>query len=84
MKWDKTTKDKISYTVAVIAFLFGIALTTAGFIVAPLGIIDGSVLWVFAQCLLYSASIFGIGLYVNNQFTHIKRKLGITEEKDDE
>jgi hypothetical protein len=66
MKWDKTTKDKISYIVATLAFVFGIGLTVAGFVVAPLGIIDSSVLWVLGQCLTYSGAVFGVGLYVNN------------------
>lgn len=67
MKWDKATKDKISYGVAVLAFLFGMCLTVAGFVVAPLGIIDSSVLWVLGQCLTYSGAVFGVGLYVNNK-----------------
>ena len=67
MKWDKNTKDKISYSIAALAFVFGMALTVAGFIVAPLGVIDSSVLWVLGQCLTYSGAVFGVGLYVNNQ-----------------
>lgn len=67
MKWDKNTKDKISYCIASLAFLFGMAITVAGFIVSPLGIIHSSVLWVLGQCLTYSGAVFGVGLYVNNQ-----------------
>lgn len=67
MKWDKNTKDKISYGIAVLSFILGMGLTIAGFIVAPLGIIDSSVLWVLGQCLTYSGAVFGVGLYVNNK-----------------
>ena len=75
MKWNKETKDKISYTVAVIAFVFGMALTIAGFIVNPLGVIDSSVLWVLGQCLTYSGAVFGIGLYVNNKAEEINNMI---------
>ena len=67
MKWNKNTKDKISYCIASLGFIFGIAITVAGFITAPLGIIHSSVLWVLGQCLTYSGAVFGVGLYVNNQ-----------------
>lgn len=66
MKFDKQKKDIISYTMATLSFVFGLALTIAGFIVAPLGIIDSSVLWVLGQCLTYSGAVFGVGLYINN------------------
>jgi hypothetical protein len=41
-----TTKEKISYIFAALAFICGWALTIAGFIVPPTGEIAGSVLWV--------------------------------------
>lgn len=72
MKWDKETKDKISYIVASLAFLFGIGLTIAGFIVHPLGIVDDSVLWVLGQCLVFSGGVFGVGLYINNKMQEVK------------
>jgi hypothetical protein len=53
----------------------GSALSVAGFIVPPVGEISDSVLWFFAQCLIYAGSIFGITIYVNNKinskFNHI-------------
>lgn len=72
MKWNKETKDKISYIVASLAFLFGIGLTIAGFIVNPLGIVDDSVLWVLGQCLVFSGGVFGVGLYINNKMQEVK------------
>ena len=72
MKWNKETKDKISYIVASLAFLFGIGLTIAGFIVHPLGIVDDSVLWVLGQCLVFSGGVFGVGLYINNKMQEVK------------
>lgn len=52
----------------------GVGLSIAGFIVPPTGQIHDSVLWFFAQCLLYAGSIFGIGLYVNGKFNHLADK----------
>lgn len=72
MKWNKETKDKISYIVASLAFLFGIGLTIAGFIVHPMGIVDDSVLWVLGQCLVFSGGVFGVGLYINNKMQEVK------------
>jgi hypothetical protein len=46
MKWNKNTKEIVSYIFAAFSLLFGFALTTAGFIVDPLGIVSDSVLWI--------------------------------------
>lgn len=49
----------------------GVGLSVAGFIVEPTGQIHDSVLWFFAQCLIYAGSIFGIGIYVNTKFNSL-------------
>lgn len=66
-------KDSVATWSAVGMLAFGIAITTAGFIIPPSGEIHDSVLWVLGQALLYSGGIFGITLYT-------KRKLGEIEE----
>lgn len=75
MKWSKTIKDEISYLMATLAFLFGMAMTICGFIVSPVGEIHNSVLWVLGQSLTYSGGVFGIGLYVNNSKQEIKSEI---------
>ena len=62
----------------------GLALTVAGFVVAPLGVISDSVLYVLAQCLIYAGSIFGIGLYVNTKIDVLKRQIqkGASDAQD--
>ena len=56
----------------------GVGLSTAGFFVAPVGAIHDSVLWFFAQCLIYAGSIFGVSIYVtgkvNKAITNFKQK----------
>lgn len=44
------------------SFGSGIGLAIAGMLIAPIGIIDGSVLIMSGQCLVFSAGILGIKL----------------------
>lgn len=70
----KDTKETIQIGSAVGMLVAGVGLSIAGFIVPPTGEIHDSVLWFFAQCLLYAGGIFGIGLYVNGKFNHLADK----------
>ena len=49
----------------------GISLAVAGFITPPLGEISDSVLWFFAQCLLYAGSVFGLRAYVDRKLADV-------------
>ena len=64
----KQTKESVQTASAVGMLAAGVGLSVAGFIVDPAGEIHDSVLWFFAQCLLYAGGIFGIRLYVNGRF----------------
>lgn len=77
-------KEAIQYATAVGMLVAGLALTVAGFVVAPLGVISDSVLYVLAQCLIYAGSIFGIGLYVNTKIDVLKRQIqkGTSDAQD--
>ena len=55
--------------------LAGVALSVAGFLVPPVGEISDSVLWFFAQCLIYAGSIFGVSIYVQSKFTELKEEM---------
>lgn len=59
----KETKESIQIWSAVGMLVVGVVLVIAGFIVAPPGEVSESVLWFFAQCLIFAGSIFGIGIY---------------------
>ncbi len=59
----KETKESVQIWSAVGMLAVGVALVIAGFIVSPTGEVSESVLWFFAQCLIYAGSIFGIGIY---------------------
>jgi len=69
------TRTRIQYATAVVMLAIGAALSVAGFIVPPTGEIADSVLWFFAQCLIYAGSIFGVSTYVHGKFTELSREL---------
>lgn len=75
MKWNKDTKEVIAYIFAAVALVFGLALTFAGFLVIPTGIVDQSVLWALGQCLAFAGGITGISLQIDNAKQHIKAEL---------
>ena len=63
----RETKEDVQVWTAVGMLIAGVGLSVAGFLVEPLGIIHDSVLWFFAQCLVYAGSIFVFFIYVNGR-----------------
>lgn len=62
------TITKIQTAVALAAFIAAVAFGIAGFVVPPPGEIHDSVLYLVAQFLLLTASIFGVGaMFTNNK-----------------
>ncbi len=53
---------------------FGAGLSVAGFAVAPVGEIAPSVTNIFAQCLIYAGSIFGVGAVVGLCLHNLRHK----------
>lgn len=76
----KEAQTNIQYATAVAMLMAGAGLSIAGFIVPPTGEISDSVLWFFAQCLIYAGSIFGIGIYVKGKFDAFARQLSVNDE----
>lgn len=76
----KELQTNIQYATAVAMLFAGAGLSIAGFIVPPTGEISDSVLWFFAQCLIYAGSIFGIGIYVKGRFDAFARQLSVNGE----
>lgn len=81
-------KDTIAVTSAMVMLLFGIALTTAGFVIPPTGEIHESVLWVLGQALIYAGSIFGIAYYargvVDRRIAEIEDKYRLSKDEPKE
>ena len=52
---------------AVGLLLAGVILSYAGFYAPPIGVISESVLWFFAQCLLYAGAALGIDVVIEQK-----------------
>ena len=70
----QNTKDTIQYSSAIGMLIAGVGLSIAGFIVPPTGQIADSVLYFFAQCLIYAGSIFGISIYINGKIDSFRKE----------
>lgn len=79
----RETKDKIQYGSAVMVLVAGVGLSIASFVVSK-GEIHESVLWFFAQCLMYSGATFGIAIYITDRFKRIETKLFDNKKQDNE
>ena len=75
MKWNKNTKEIVSYVFAAVSLVFGFALTTAGFIVDPTGIVSDSVLWILGQCFVFAGAVTGVALSVDAVKKQVKNEL---------
>ena len=63
------TITTIQVTVAIAAFVAAIGFGIAGFVIPPPGQIHDSVLYLVAQFLVPTASIFGVGaMFTNHKF----------------
>lgn len=57
---------------AIILLTFGIILAFVALLMPPPGEIHDSVLYIFAQILIYCGSIFGIDCYITQRFKNLK------------
>lgn len=80
------TKEWIQYSSAVAMLALGGGLSIASF--ARSGEVHDSVLWLFAQCLMYAGSVFGISVFIADRFrrleTKVMNELNNKEGKKDE
>ena len=83
MKWNKQIKEELSYLSAFMAFVFGIVITVWGFVTEPAGEVHDSVLWILGQMLIYSASVFGVGMFINNEIKGIRKELGLKDKSEE-
>ena len=66
---------------ALLLLIFGAAMAATSLFMPPEGEIDGSVLMLFAQILVYAGSIFGVKIYIKDLVRQIKKKDETTQEK---
>lgn len=72
-KWeDLNVKDKLAIISACVAFTVGWTLTALAAFV-PLLLSEQGILWILGQSLVYSASVFGLGMYFKSETVQMKR-----------
>ena len=71
----KETKENIQITSAIAMLIGGFLLAVAGFVVPPTGQIHESVLDIFAECLIYAGSIFGVTIYIQSKYSELRSYL---------
>lgn len=76
-------KDKVSYILCIIAFVFGMVLTTIGIFLPPAGEISGSVISVIGMFLSWSGGVIGISMHYRNEFEKIKSDIYSGKKEDD-
>lgn len=59
--------DTIRISTALGMLIAGVTLSFIGFWVSPVGEISDSVLWYFAQCLIYAGSAFGMDFFIDKK-----------------
>lgn len=62
---ERETKDKLLMATACLTLASGIVLAFLSFFLSNEHAIHDSVLWYFAQCLIYAGSALGIATYVD-------------------
>lgn len=58
-------KETVMIGTAIVMLASGITLSYLSFYLSIQHVIHDSVLWYFAQTIVYASSVFGIGSYVN-------------------
>lgn len=72
---EKGTKENVQIISALCMLGFGMVLSAVGFAVPPTGQIHESVLGIFAECLIYAGSIFGITIYIQTKYVELRSYL---------
>ena len=60
-----TPREKISVAVATFLVISGVVLSFLAFFLSEEHVINDSVLWYFAQTLIYAGSVFGVKSYID-------------------
>lgn len=65
---------EVKHFTAVVLLFSGVVMSFMGFYAPPVGEISDSVLWYFAQTLIYCGSIFGVSAYIDTKFKNMKHE----------
>ena len=71
---DLNVKEKLAVSTAIAAFAIGWLLTgLAAFV--PLLLSEQSILWILGQALIYTASVFGVTSYFNDETVRLRHDI---------
>ena len=65
---------EVKHLTAVVLLFSGVIMSFMGFYAPPVGEISDSVLWYFAQTLIYCGSIFGVSAYIDTKLKNMKHE----------
>lgn len=71
---DLNIKEKLAIVSACVAFTCGWSLVICAAFV-PILLSEQGVLWILGQALIYSASVFGLGMYFKAESTQMKNDI---------
>ena len=66
-------KESFKLISAAFMLVMGVTLCFCAFWTAPVGEIHDSVLWYFAQCLIYAGSALGIDLIIDERISKMNK-----------
>lgn len=69
----RNAKLNLQLAAAMLLVLVGCGLLIAGFVVAPLGVIDGSVLTAFGESCTFAGALFGIDYTYRYKIENIRK-----------
>lgn len=78
MKTASPLRLRIQQATAVGMLAVGTGFALLGFWAPPVGSIDESVLWIFAQCLIYTGSVLGVGSYLQTLAQSLRSDMAAT------
>ena len=73
-QWSMLNVMKVRSYTAVAMLAAGVGLSVAGFIAPPFGEISDSVLWFFAQCLIYAGTALGFDVMIEAKMRSLSEK----------
>lgn len=79
----KVNRNALGFYTAIAAFVFGWALTIAGFVVSPVGQVHDSVLWILGQSLLYCGAVVGISTHYSTELRHFKHEIATFVDEEE-
>ena len=76
------THYKLQEHTAVALLAAGVVFALLGLLFPPMGSIHDSVLWIFAQCLIYAGSVLGVAGYLRStQTANLSRRPRLRETR---